>query len=265
MGRIGETFIELERLKRKALIAYLVAGDPDLSCTLNAMHLMASEGVDIIELGIAFSDPMAEGPSIQRGYERALKNKATLKDTLKLVESFREKNKETPVVLMGYMNPFEAMGSKIFSDKASKSGVDGVLIVDMPLEESNEFTVETSKLGIDIIRLVAPTTSETRIKNICEEASGYIYYISLKGTTGAKTIDVQEVEKKMSVLKNLTNLPVVIGFGIKDGKTASSLKLLADGIVVGSVLVDIMGGQKDKIEHELSIKINDLFKALSVG
>ena len=263
MGRISETFSELEKQKKKALIAYVVAGDPDLSCTLKSMHLMVSEGVDIIELGIAFSDPMAEGSSIQRGHERALIKKTSLEDTLRLVMSFRETNKNTPVVLMGYTNPFRAMGCKIFSYKASKSGVDGLLIVDMPPEESKEFTKETRKLGIDIIRLVAPTTKESRIKTICAEASGYVYYISLKGTTGANFIDTKELEKKVSVVQSLTNLPVVIGFGIKDGKTVTSVRNLADGIVVGSTLVDIMGGQKGRIEKELSIKIKDLSQALN--
>jgi len=263
MGRISKTFSELEKQKKKALIAYIVAGDPDLSCTLKSMHLMVSEGVNIIELGVAFSDPMAEGPSIQRGHERALIEKTSLEDILKLVMCFRETNKNTPVVLMGYMNPFRAMGCKIFSCEASQSGVDGLLIVDMPPEESNEFTKETRKLGIDIIRLVAPTTKESRIKTICSEASGYVYYISLKGTTGANSIDIKELEKKVSVVKSLTNLPVVIGFGIKDGKTVTSLRNLADGIVVGSTLVDIMGGQKDRIEKDLSIKIKDLSRSLN--
>ena len=263
MGRISKTFSELEKQKKKALIAYIVAGDPDLSCTLKSMHLMVSEGVNIIELGVAFSDPMAEGPSIQRGHERALIEKTSLEDILKLVMCFRETNKNTPVVLMGYMNPFRAMGCKIFSCEASQSGVDGLLIVDMPPEESNEFTKETRKLRIDIIRLVPTTTKESRIKTICSEASGYVYYISLKGTTGANSIDIKELEKKVSVVKSLTNLPVVIGFGIKDGKTVTSLRNLADGIVVGSTLVDIMGGQKDRIEKDLSIKIKDLSRSLN--
>jgi len=263
MGRIKDTFSELEKLNKKALISYIVSGDPNLSSTLKAMHLMVKEGVNIIELGIAFSDPMAEGPSIQRGHERALLNQTSLQDTLELVEKFRKKDKETPVVLMGYMNPFESMGSEVFSSKASESGVDGVLIVDMPLEESCAFGEQTKIHGIDVIRLVAPTTSEFRIQKICSEASGYIYYISLKGVTGANSINTKEVGRKVGILKNLTELPIVIGFGIKDGSTVSSVRGLADGIVVGSVLVDIMGGNKEKIEKELSIKIKDLSKALN--
>ena len=164
---------------------------------------------------------------------------------------------------MGYMNTFEALGSKVFSSAAKENGVDGILIVDMPIEESVEFTEQTKKNGIDIIRLVAPTTSESRIKKICKQASGYVYYISLKGITGANSINLDEVESKVLKLRELTELPVVIGFGIKDGSTASSVKDLADGIVVGSALVDIMGGNKEEIERHLSIKINDLSRALN--
>ena len=263
MGRIQETFLHLEKLKKKALVGYIVSGDPDVPSTFNAMQLMVKGGVHLIELGIAFSDPMAEGPSIQQGLERALKNKISLQDTLSLVKSFREEDDKTPIVLMGYMNTFEALGSKVFSSKAKENGVDGILIVDMPIEESAEFTEQTKKHDIDVIRLVAPTTSESRIKKICNQASGYVYYISLKGITGANSINVDEVESKVLKLKELTELPVVIGFGIKDGSTASSVKDLADGIVVGSTLVDIMGGNKEEIERHLSIKIDDLSQALN--
>jgi len=262
MGRIQKTFFDLAKLNKKALIGYIVSGDPDITSTLKAMHLMVKEGVHVIELGIAFSDPMAEGPSIQRGHERALSKKISLKATLKLINSFRDKDKKTPIVLMGYMNTFEALGSEFFSSAAKDNGVDGVLIVDMPLEASDEFTEESRKNGIDVIRLIAPTTSESRIKKICKQASGYIYYISLKGITGANSINPREVEKKVLELKKLTDLPVVIGFGIKDGKSVSTVKDLADGVVVGSALVDIMGGDKEEIEEYLSIKIKDLSKAL---
>ena len=190
-------------------------------------------------------------------------DKISLQETLSLVKSFREDDDKTPTVLMGYMNTFEALGSKVFSSTAKENGVDGILIVDMPIEESVEFTEQTKKHGIDIIRLVAPTTSESRIKKICKQASGYVYYVSLKGITGANSINVDEVKNKVLKLRELTELPVVIGFGIKDGSTASSVKDLADGIVVGSTLVDIMGGNKEEIEKHLSIKINDLSRALN--
>ena len=234
MGRIETSFLDLAELKQKALIGYIVSGDPNISSTLMAMHLMVEEGVHVIELGIAFSDPMAEGPSIQRAHERALAEKISLEATLKLVKSFRKKDKKTPVVLMGYMNTFEALGSEVFSYAAKDNGVDGILIVDMPLEASDEFTEGCRKQGLDVIRLIAPNTTESRIKKICKQASGYIYYISLKGITGADSINPKEVEKKVLKLKNLTDLPVVIGFGIKDGKSASKVKDLADGVVAVS-------------------------------
>jgi len=262
MGRIQETFLELAKLQKKALVGYIVSGDPDISTTLDAMHLMVKDGVHVVELGIAFSDPMAEGPSIQQGHERALSNKISLKDTLNLVSSFREKDNKTPVVLMGYMNTFEALGSESFFSAAKDNGVDGILIVDMPVEESDEFTEQAKKHGVDVIRLVAPTTSESRVKKICKNASGYVYYISLKGITGANSINPEEVERKVKKLKDLTELPVVIGFGIKDGKSVSTVKNLADGVVVGSSLVDIMGGNKEEIEEHLSIKIKDLSQAI---
>jgi len=263
MTRIKDTFLKLKKSNKKALVSYLVAGDPDLETSLRIMHLMIKEGVDLIELGVPFSDPMAEGVSIQKGYERALVNGVSLEDSLSLIKKFRKKDKKTPIILMGYMNPFDSMGSKVFCRKASKSGLDGILIVDMPPEESIEFTKETKKLGIDIIRLVAPTTSSSRIKKICKEASGFVYYISLKGITGANLINSKEVRKKISKLQNLTKLPVVIGFGIRDGIAASSVIDLADGIVVGSAFVDIMGGQKSKIDKEISIKIRDLSQAIN--
>ena len=176
---------------------------------------------------------------------------------------FREKNNETPIVLMGYMNTFESLGSKVFSSEAKKSGVDGVLIVDMPLEESEEFTQEAMKNELDLIRLVAPTTNKSRIEKICKSASGYIYYISLKGITGANTLNEEDVRTKVSRLRDLTELPIVIGFGIKDHATTVSVRNLADGVVVGSVFVDIMGEKKEKIESLLSIKIQEISKALN--
>ena len=263
MARIKKAFSKLKERKEKALVGYIVSGDPDISLTLKAMHLMVKEGVHVIELGIAFSDPMAEGPSIQKGHERALLNRVSLNDTLNLVKIFREKNNETPIVLMGYMNTFESLGSKVFSSEAKKSGVDGVLIVDMPLEESEEFTQEAMKNELDLIRLVAPTTNKSRIEKICKSASGYIYYISLKGITGANTLDEDDVRTKVSRLRDLTELPIVIGFGIKDHATTVSVRNLADGVVVGSVFVDIMGEKIEKIENLLSIKIQEISKAFS--
>tara|TARA_Y100001970_G_scaffold121071_1_gene150124 strand:- start:8734 stop:9531 length:798 start_codon:yes stop_codon:yes gene_type:complete len=262
MERIKETFNNLKSLDRKALITYLVAGDPDLNKTLETMNAMVEEGADILELGISFSDPMAEGPTIQKGHERALANNTTLQDALNLVSEFRKKNKDTPIVLMGYLNPFEAMGLEVFCKKAKESGVDGVLIVDMPLEESSSFSSYTKEFGLDLIRLIAPTTDKERARSICSNSSGYIYYISLKGITGAKDFNSKEVKDKVLEIKKITELPVAIGFGIKSKREVKSLKESADGLVAGSVFVDIILSQ-DNAEEEVRKKTRELSKALN--
>jgi tryptophan synthase alpha chain len=247
MNRIKTTFDELSLNDSKALITYIVAGDPDLDATLSIMNCMAEEGADIIEIGIPFSDPMAEGVSIQRGHERALSNNTSIKDALNLVSKFRKSNKTTPIVFMGYMNPFESMGVQEFCKSAASKGVDGILIVDMPPEESTEFSTEAKKSGIDVIRLIAPTTDISRVKEICEISSGYIYYISVKGITGSNDLDSGDVKQKVEQLSSETDLPIAIGFGIKDSNSALSVKDLADGIVAGSVFVDLIGEGGDTI------------------
>ena len=262
MSRIEATFNNLKEQKKKALVAYLVVGDPDIETTLELMEVMVSKGADILELGISFSDPMAEGPTIQHAHERALKNKTTLSDALDLVIQFRKKDYATPIVFMGYMNPFEAMGAEIFCSRASKSGVDGILLVDMPPEESKNFTEATSSNNLDLIRLIAPTTDEKRIKNICTDASGYIYYISLKGVTGANQFDPLEVKNKVNIIQSITDLPVVVGFGIKDADSVASVRDLSDGIVVGSALVDLVAEGKNQISDKIAKKIEELSSAL---
>jgi tryptophan synthase alpha chain len=260
MNRIKNKFEELSSNNSKALITYTVAGDPDLDTTLSIMNCMAEEGADIIEIGIPFSDPMAEGVSIQRGHERALLNKVSIKDSLSLVSKFRKSNKTTPVVFMGYMNPFESMGVKHFCKAAASNGVDGILIVDMPPEESTEFSIEAKNNGIDVIRLIAPTTDISRAKEICGLSSGYIYYISVKGITGSNDLDSEDVKEKVGLLSNETDLPIAIGFGIKDSKSALSVKDLADGIVAGSVFVDLISEGGDTIS-----KIASKTKELSIA
>jgi tryptophan synthase alpha chain len=262
MSRIESTFNNLKEQKKKALVAYLVVGDPDLETTLDLMELMVSKGADILELGISFSDPMAEGPTIQRAHERALENKTTLSDALDLVTQFRKKDTTTPLVFMGYMNPFEAMGAENFCSRASKNGLDGILLVDMPPEESKDFTEAASNNNLDLIRLIAPTTDEERIKNICTDASGYIYYISVKGVTGANHFDPSEIKSKVNTIQSITDLPVVVGFGIKDADSVTSVRHLSDGIVVGSALVAIIAEGKNQISDKISKKIEELSSAL---
>jgi len=260
MNRIKTTFNELSLNDSKALITYIVAGDPDLDTTLNIMNCMVEEGADIIEIGIPFSDPMAEGVSIQKGHERALLNKTSIKDALNLISKFRKSNRTTPIVLMGYMNTFESMGVKEFCKAAADQGVDGLLIVDMPPEESAEFSTEAENNGLDVIRLIAPTTDISRVKQICGLSSGYIYYISVKGITGSNDLDSEDVKQKVNLLGSATDLPIAIGFGIKDSDSALSVKDLADGIVAGSVFVDLIGEGGDTIS-----KIANKTKELSLA
>lgn len=237
MSRIKNCFASLQATGRKALIPYIVAGDPVKSATLAQMHALVKAGADIIELGVPFSDPMAEGPVIQQAHERALVHNTSLRDVLAMVAEFRCTNQLTPVVLMGYLNPVEVMGYKEFADKAQQSGVDGVLTVDLPPEEADELNAALSAQKLDSIFLIAPTTSIIRIQQICARATGYLYYVSLKGVTGASHIDANEVASKVAQIRAHTSLPVSVGFGIKDAASATAIGVSADGVVVGSALV----------------------------
>lgn len=239
MGRIADTFVRQRAENRKLLIPYIVAGDPDLDTSLEVMHKMVAAGADLIELGVPFTDPEAEGPSIQLGHERALKNSVSLRDTVNLVARFREKNNQTPVILMGYVNPIDAMGYNTFASIAADAGVDGTLIVNLPPEEGAALNVELSAHGLDAIYLLSPTTTDKRAQFICSAARGFIYYVSLKGTTGASTINFGQVEARVKHLKAFTDVPMVVGFGIKDGASAARVAAFADGSVVGTAIVDI--------------------------
>lgn len=241
MSRIAACMQQCHARGHKAVIPYIVAGDPWLEVTVPAMHAMVEAGADIIELGVPFSDPMAEGPVIQLGHERALVHRVGLPDVLAMIEQFRQRDSDTPVVLMGYANPIEAMGYEKFAAAAQAAGVDGVLTVDMPPEEASDMNAVFRRYQLDSIFLIAPTTTEARTKAICSMASGYIYYVSLKGVTGAGNLDTDEVQRKVSAIKAETALPVCVGFGIKDAQSAAAISAHADGVVVGSVLVNGMG------------------------
>ncbi|MBU2885086.1 tryptophan synthase subunit alpha [Gilvimarinus agarilyticus] len=266
MSRISQTFSELKQNGRKALVAYIVNGDPTREATLPAMHKMVEQGVDIIELGVPFSDPMAEGPVIQKGHERALEHHVSLTDTMAVVAEFRKTNQSTPVLLMGYANPVERMGYSVFADKAEAAGVDGLLTVDLPLEELTDLKRELDSRDIDNIFLLAPTTRVERARDIAANASGFLYYVSLKGVTGAGHLDVDSVKQKLTEFGALTELPMCVGFGIKDATSAKSVAVLADGVVIGSVLVDAMGkaqGQTpDQIAEAVGAIISDIRQAL---
>ncbi|MCK4709415.1 MAG: tryptophan synthase subunit alpha [Gammaproteobacteria bacterium] len=238
MSRISKTFAQLKQQGKQALVPFVTAGDPQPEFTVPLMHDMVAAGASIIELGVPFSDPMADGPVIQAADERALEHHVSLTDVLAMVKQFREDDDVTPVVLMGYLNPIEIMGYQRFAELASEAGTDGVLIVDMPPEEGAEFTTLMTDFGINTIFLISPTTNVERIEKINKLASGYLYYVSLKGVTGANTLDVDSVAEKLQQIRAITDLPVGVGFGIKDGKTAQAVARIADAVVVGSALVN---------------------------
>jgi tryptophan synthase alpha chain len=240
MSRIQATFERLARERKKALIPYVTAGDPNPSVTVPLMHALAKAGADVIELGVPFSDPMADGPVIQRSGERALKHRVGLDRVVGFVAEFRKADPATPVVLMGYANPIEAMGIKAFVDAAGRAGVDGVLVVDYPPEESQDLAAALHEHGMDMIFLLAPTSTEARIEQVARLASGYVYYVSLRGVTGAKHLDLDDVSARLPSIRNKTRLPIGVGFGIRDGETARAVARVADAVVIGSRIIQEM-------------------------
>lgn len=237
MSRIEQTFARLRTAGRTGLVPYLTAGDPHPRHTVGLMHALAAAGADVIELGVPFSDPMADGPVIQRACERALAHGTSLAQVLKMVGQFRRRDAITPVVLMGYLNPIESMGLDGFARRARAAGVDGVLVVDLAVEESPEFAPALRAQGLDCIFLLAPTSPAARIDAIARAGSGYLYYVSLKGVTGAASLDVRAVRGKLAAIRRQTRLPVAVGFGVRDAATAARLGRVADAVVVGSALV----------------------------
>jgi tryptophan synthase alpha chain len=242
VSRIAGRFQQLAEQGRTALIPYIVAGDPGLDVTVGLMHSLVKNGADIIEVGVPFSDPMSEGPVIQLGHERALANGTSLRTVLEMVQEFRQSDSDTPVLLMGYANPVNHMGYAAFADAAAQAEVDALLTVDIPPEEVDDVNAELRRVGMDNIFLVAPTTPDERVARIAGQASGFIYYVSLKGVTGAGHLDPAEVATRIAGIKRHSDLPVAVGFGIKDAASARSVAAVADGVVVGSALVSAMAG-----------------------
>ena len=238
MSRIKTAFERLDGGGRKALIPFITAGDPDAALTVPLMHTLVEAGADIIELGVPFSDPMADGPTIQRASERALARGMTLRKVLELVVEFRKVDARTPVVLMGYANPIEAMGLEKFAGAAATAGVDGVLVVDYPPEEAASFGAAMKAHGMDPIFLLAPTSSAERIAHVAEIASGYVYYVSLAGVTGSGALNVDAVAERLPLIRQQTGLPVGVGFGIRDASTAARIAGIADAVVVGSRIIE---------------------------
>jgi tryptophan synthase alpha chain len=237
MSRIQARFAALAAARRKALIPYITAGDPGPALTVRLMHALVEAGADILELGVPFSDPMADGPVIQRSSERALRNGIGLSDVLGLVAEFRSCDRETPIVLMGYANPIEAMGTEKFIAAAKAAGVDGVIVVDYPPEECAPFAALAREEGIDPIFLLAPTSTERRIQEVARVGSGYLYYVSLKGVSGAGHLDLADVAARIPKIRAATRLPIGVGFGIRDAESARRIAQTADAVVIGSRII----------------------------
>lgn len=264
MSRLTQTFVELKNAHKKALIPFITAGDPTPGFTVPALHAMVEAGADILEIGVPFSDPMADGPVIQKASERALAHKMSLRKVIELVKEFRSKDTKTPVVLMGYLNPIEAMGYSEFASLAGQAGVDGVLTVDLPPEESEALLPLLAKHSIDPIYLLAPNSTATRIKKMGQLGQGYLYYVALKGVTGAGNLDLADVERKLAEIRGLTDLPIGVGFGVKNAETAAAIGRVADAVVVGSALVskiELSEANPDKALED----IVDLLKSMRSG
>ena len=266
MSRIQTTFQRLQAEGRKALIPFITAGDPDAALTVPLMRALVEAGADVIELGVPFSDPMADGPTIQRASERALAKGMTLRKVLQLVTTFRTENDTTPVVLMGYANPIEAMGLEVFADKAAQSGVDGVLVVDYPPEEATTFGKAMQSRGMDPIFLLAPTSTDARIAQAAEVASGYVYYVSLAGVTGAGHLNTEAVAQRIPQIREKTGLPVGVGFGIRDAATAGRIAAFADAVVVGSrIIEEIEKSTPDTACANVKVLVSDIRRGIDAA
>jgi tryptophan synthase alpha chain len=260
MSRLAASFQALGA--RKALIPFITAGDPSPSQTVGLMHALVAGGADVIELGVPFSDPMADGPVIQRAAERALAHKVRLLDVLQLVSDFRASNTQTPVVLMGYANPIERLGLSNFALKARQAGVDGVLVVDYPPEEARTFAAAMREQNMDPIFLLAPTSSEARIQQVAQLASGYVYYVSLRGVTGAGHLDSGAVAEVFPKLRRHLKLPIGVGFGIRDAASAKAVGAVADAVVIGTALVQLIEQAPDNPELSIRAFMADVRAAL---
>ena len=263
MTRIEATLARCAEAERRALNTFITAGDRGLDVTVPAMHALVEGGADLIELGVPFSDPEAEGPAIQASSERALREGVSLANVIEMVAAFRENDTATPVILMGYLNQFLKMGIDTFVDRAADAGADGVIIVNLPPEEGEEFAAALRRRDMDLVLLAAPTTTPERAKKIAAMASGFLYYVSFKGTTGADLLNPREVEGAVRRLREATTLPILVGFGIKDAESARQIGVFADGVVVGSMLVNAMAAAEvDDIPSVLNVRTRELRDAL---
>ncbi|MEX0451272.1 tryptophan synthase subunit alpha [Spiribacter sp. 218] len=265
MSRITHRFAQRRAEGRRALVTYVTGGDPYPGATVPIMHELVRSGADVIEVGMPFSDPMADGPVIQDACDRALAGGTGLVGVLEMVREFRRQDQDTPVVLMGYLNPIEQIGYRRFARDAAAAGVDGVLTVDLPPEESHELVPAIAEHDLDPIWLVAPTTRPERIRAICDQARGFVYYVSLKGVTGAATLDVDDVAAHVEAIREATQLPVGVGFGVRNGEDAARLGQVADAVVVGSAIVSRIAEHPDADESQLSREVGAVVRDLRAG
>jgi len=255
MSRLEGVLSQLKANQRKALVSYVVAGDPSPEGTVELLHQLVAAGADVLEVGVPFSDPMSEGVVIQQGHERALANGMTLRGVLQIVAEFREQDQSTPIVMMGYANPIERFGYERFAAAGAEAGVDGLITVDLPPEEVERLESALREHELDNIFLISPTTPEDRIRTIVDRASGFIYYVAVKGVTGSGQLNVTEVADRVSLIRSMTALPIAVGFGIKDADSARAVAGVADAVVVGSALIDQMvrAGSTDSSLDEIQI------------
>ncbi len=249
MSRLAARFATLQEQGRTALIPYITGGDPQPSVTVPLMHALVAAGADVLEVGVPFSDPMADGPVIQAACERALEHHVSLRQILEMVATFRLQDAQTPVVLMGYLNPVEVMGYEVFARAAREAGVDGVLTVDLPPEEAHDLVLNLKAVQLDPIFLAAPNSDDERIRLMTQNGGGFLYYVSFKGVTGANRLDVQSVKDKLTRIRRNTELPVGVGFGISDAESAARIAEFADAVVVGSALVKRIAALVDRPEQ----------------
>ena len=269
MSRLTQVFADLQSDKRRGVIPYVVAGAPSPEGTVSLLHSLVDAGADILELGVPFSDPMSEGPVIQKGHERALANGMSLHRVLSMVGEFRKDNDRTPIVMMGYANPIERFGYEAFAAASAEAGVDGLITVDLPPEEVDTIDGALKAVGLDNIFLISPTTPEPRVQKIVERARGFIYYVAVKGVTGSGELDTDEVARSVALIREKTALPIAVGFGIKNATSASAVAACADAVVVGSALIAEMQQTAHSAEGIEEIQIHgaavELLRSIRAG
>jgi tryptophan synthase alpha chain len=263
MSRLAKKFASLRKEGRAAFVPFITAGDPDMETSFAILEKLPAAGADVIELGMPFTDPMADGPAVQASSLRALKSGATMAKVLKMVEKFRKKDRDTPVVLMGYYNPIHAYGTARFARDVAAAGVDGLIVVDLPVEEDEVLRVPALAQGVDLVRFVTPTTDDDRMKRIVGEASGYLYYVSVAGVTGTKAVPEDEVRAALSRVKAATSLPCAVGFGIRSPEQAAAVARVADGVVVGSAIVNQVAANLNGGREKIIAEVLGLIRSLA--